>query len=149
MLNWSLSGSWLDVTSHQISVSLRGGPRGADVAISRNAVRCVKTHQSIEQFGDIQWTLVQKLLIDRTRRFPRALCALGMTCLKVRLIERQTEICKYLSQIGHSLYRFDKNSWHLSQRIVHFCLTIVFRASKIVLGMVYAAPVLDTGYRVS
>ena len=85
MRNWSLSGNWLDVTSHQISVSLRGGPRGADVAISRNAVRCAKKHQSIEQFGDIQWTLVQKLLIDRTRRFPRALCALGMTCLKVRL----------------------------------------------------------------
>ena len=86
--NWSLSVSWLDVTSYQIFVSLRGGPRGADVAISRNAVRCAKKHQSIEQFGDIQWTLVQKLLVDRTRRFPRALCALGMTCLRVRLIER-------------------------------------------------------------
>ena len=82
--NWDLSGSWLDVTSYQIFVSLRGGPRGADVAISRNAVRCAKTHQSIDRFGDIQWNSVHKLLIDRTRRFPRALCALGMTYLVVR-----------------------------------------------------------------
>ena len=54
-------------------------PKGGDVAISRDAVRCAKKHLSIEGFGDIQWTLVQKLPPKRTRRFPRALCALGMT----------------------------------------------------------------------